>query len=209
MRPVKPKDFVAKKAEVGQEDLRSVYTSGSRGRTAPGANLFLVGLRASGKSTVGRRAAKALGRTFVDTDTLLEAKAGKSIADFVASEGWEAFRALETQVLAGVCETPGQVVATGGGIVLAKENRRLLKGCGKVFYLLAPLPTLLARLQASPGADQRPALTDLSAQDEMRAMFVEREPLYMEVADFILAAEHPLDEVVEDMLEKVRLLMDA
>lgn len=213
MRAVKPKNFVIKKQAVEQENLTGVYKAGSYGEsphknaTPADVNLFLVGLRGSGKSTVGRKAAQALGRTFVDTDELIEAKAGTTIAEYVAANGWDAFRQLESQVLEAVCARSGQLVATGGGIVLSQANRDRLESCGKVFYLLASLKTLQARLQADPGADQRPALTNLPANDEMRQMLVERDPLYMQVADFILPAELPVDELVQDMADKVKLLI--
>ncbi|MEB3361811.1 MAG: shikimate kinase, partial [Synechococcaceae cyanobacterium] len=81
-----------------------------------GLNLFLVGMMGSGKSSVGRPLATALGYRFVDADQLLEQAAGRSIPSIFASEGEEGFRALETQVLDAISPWQRTVVATGGGV---------------------------------------------------------------------------------------------
>ncbi|MFN9941556.1 MAG: shikimate kinase, partial [bacterium] len=87
-----------------------------------GLNLFLVGMMGSGKSSVGRPLASALGYRFVDADQLLEQAAGRSIAAIFASEGEDGFRQLETQVLDAISPWQRTVVATGGGVVLRPMN---------------------------------------------------------------------------------------
>lgn len=93
-------------------------------------NLIFVGLPGSGKSTVGRLCAKALNLPFVDADKFLEQREGRSVADIFASSGEGYFRDLESRVLAELCRREGIVLATGGGAVLRRENRRLLRGRG-------------------------------------------------------------------------------
>jgi len=203
-RNVVPKGAMQKKVEVEEAGLAGVYRP-----SAPGAgksNVFLVGLRGSGKTTLGKVGAKRSGRPFVDTDVLVEERAGRSIAELVERQGWEAFRALESEVLAEVCAGDGQIVATGGGIVLAEANRLLLRASGKVFYLAAEPALLAARLLKDPKVAQRPTLTSRPLAEEMRALFEERQDLYMTVADFILHAGAPLHELADDFEEKIRLV---
>ena len=98
-------------------------------------NLIFVGLPGSGKSTVGRLCAKALNLPFVDADKFLEQREGRSVADIFASSGEGYFRDLESRVLAELCRREGIVLATGGGAVLRRENRRLLRDGGLVIFL--------------------------------------------------------------------------
>ena len=90
-------------------------------------NLIFVGLPGSGKSTVGRLCARALNLPFVDADKFLEQREGRSVADIFASSGEGYFRDLESRVLAELCRREGIVLATGGGAVLRREKRRLLR----------------------------------------------------------------------------------
>lgn len=201
--PRAPKDAIKRKIEVEDAELSAVY--GKAMATARPRNVFLVGPRGSGKTTVGRLAAERLGLAFVDTDALLGERAGGTIADFVAAHGWDAFRDLEHAVLRDVCAREGQVVATGGGIVLREDNRALLKAHGLTVYLLADVPTLFARLEKDPNAAQRPALTDSPLRQEIGAVLNEREPLYFAVADAVLQAGRRAEELAEDVEEKARL----
>ena len=200
-----PKGAMQKKAEVEDADRIGVYRR-SAGGAGGKCNVFLVGLRGSGKTTLGKVGAKRTGRSFVDTDDLVEQRAGATVAEIVARDGWDAFRALESAVLSEVCAGDGQIVATGGGIVLAEANRQLLRASGKVFYLAAEPALLTARLLKDPQAAQRPTLTGRPLAEEMRALFEERQPLYMNTADFILHAGAPLNELADDFEEKIRLV---
>ena len=159
----------------------------------PLKNVYLVGPRASGKSTLGRMLAQALGRPFVDLDEAFVERVGRTIAEVVEADGWERFRELETEVLQGVSGAGGQVVATGGGAVLKAPNRELL-GRGVVVYLQADAEAVVARLLAELKPDQRPALTDLSLEDEVRKTVLEREPYYLACAHLI-APQRPLEEL--------------
>jgi shikimate kinase len=162
---------------------------------SPDKNIYLVGPRACGKTTIGRMLAKALHRPFMDLDEEFVETTGRTIADVVETEGWEGFRELETAVLAAVAETPGNVVATGGGVVLKARNRELLGG-GVVVYLQADPEKVVARLMDELLPEQRPALTDLSLEDEVRKTVLEREPYYMAVAQLV-APDAPLEELAE------------
>lgn len=206
-----PKDAIMYKAEVAEADKTAVYRPGlgfaepPREKVMP-RNLFFVGLRGSGKTSLGKAVAEALGMAFADTDEIIQARAGKTIRELVEEGGWQPFRDLESAVLAEVCAGQGQVVATGGGIVERPENRKLLADSGLVFYLMTSIPTLVARLTAVPGAEQRPPLSGLPLEDELRQTFNRREPLYMEIAAYYLQADKSLEELVEAVREKLELL---
>ncbi|HWP34554.1 MAG TPA: shikimate kinase, partial [Thermodesulfobacteriota bacterium] len=97
------------------------------GPAPAGRNLVLVGLMGAGKSAVGRALAARLGRPFVDTDALVEARAGRPIPAIFAAGGEAAFRALEREVVAEVASRGGQVIATGGGAVVDPASRAALR----------------------------------------------------------------------------------
>ena len=156
--------------------------------------IFLVGARASGKTTVGRALARRLGLPFVDTDAAVTSAAGKTVAAIVAAKGWPAFRQQESAALrATVAKYPqGAVIATGGGMVLAVENRRFMRERGVVFYLEAT-----ARLRRNPLEAQRPSLTGKGVAAEMKQVLAHRAPLYLEAAHHRLDAALPLEHLCE------------
>lgn len=114
------------------------------------AGIFLIGPMATGKSVVGRELARRLGVAFIDTDAEVTATHG-SIPEIFAAGGEPAFRALETAALREAAGGPEPaVVATGGGAVLAPENRELLRS-GYTVYLETDLETVRARIAGTPG----------------------------------------------------------
>ena len=170
--------------------------------------IFMVGARASGKTTLGRLLAARLGYRFFDTDQYLLETLGVSVAEIVAQEGWEGFRSREAAALRAVAG-PSTVVATGGGMVLLEANRTFMRESGVVLYLHAPAAVLAARLAADPRAAQRPSLTGRPVSEEVAAVLAEREPLYRATASHVLDATVPLKQVLAEALarlapEKVR-----
>ena len=155
------------------------------------AIIFLVGGRGSGKTTVGRRLARALGWAFTDMDEFLCERAGKSVAEMVAAEGWEGFRARERAALReAVAEArggTGAVIATGGGVVLDAGNRDFLRENGRVIWLSLPPEAATERLAQSPLTAQRPSLTGKSLLEEVREVMEARAPLYA------VCAHHTVD----------------
>jgi shikimate kinase len=149
------------------------------GPTQAPERVVLVGLRCSGKTTVGKLVARGLGWDFLDADEELVAREGRPIADIFASDGEPVFRAIEKRVLADLCARKGLVLATGGGAVLDPENIRVMRANALVAHLDAPPETLCARMEADPvSGEQRPALTNLDAVAEMKAVAQKRAPLY-------------------------------
>lgn len=106
-------------------------------------NIVLTGMPGSGKSTVGKLLAEELGRPYLDTDTLIEEKTGKTPGQIILSQGEAAFRDVETEIIRQISPENGSVIATGGGVVLRKENVDLLRMNGKIVFLDRPLEQLL------------------------------------------------------------------
>jgi shikimate kinase len=162
-----------------------------------GRTIFLIGSRCSGKSTVGGLLAASLGFAVHDTDLMVVRKTRRSIAEIVAGEGWEEFRALEAEALIEAVAAGG-VIAGGGGLVLASENRRLMRASGLVFYLAASLQTLYERMSRAHDSGFRPALRGADALSEVAAVLAEREALYLECAHHCLDADRPAEEVARE-----------
>ena len=147
------------------------------------ASIVLVGMMGAGKSTVGRLLARRLKRRFHDTDTEIEHRCGVRIAVIFDIEGEAGFRARETQVIAELCAQRGVVLATGGGAVLAEDNRRRLAACGAVVYLRAQPEDLYERVRQDRN---RPLLAGDDPLGRLRELYRERDPLYREVADVVI-----------------------
>lgn len=176
--------------------------------------LFLVGARACGKSTMGAYLARALSVAlpqqhdwcFLDTDDLLLRALGESIADFVAREGWEAFRHREGMAVRAAT-APLTVLATGGGCILDSANRDFMRQEGCVLYLHAPAAVLAERLRAEPLAAQRPSLTGADLCDEVAEVLHLREPLYRETAFQVVDASLPVADVLGALLQGYSLFL--
>ncbi|WP_417220404.1 shikimate kinase [Arthrobacter sp.] len=164
------------------------------------AGIFLIGPMATGKSVVGRELASRLGVAFIDTDAEVTAAHG-SIADIFAAGGEPAFRALESAALAEA-STTGEpaVIATGGGAVLAPENRALLRA-GYTVYLETDLETVTARIAGAPG---RPLLEG-NPLDRWVKIFAAREAHYRHCATLTVDARTgTVAELAEHILDAYR-----
>ncbi|MFT7464767.1 MAG: shikimate kinase [Pseudohongiellaceae bacterium] len=147
-------------------------------------NLILVGLRGSGKTTLGGDLAASLQRPFVDLDDRLASLAGESADDVLAHQGEPAFRNIERAVLLQAAQLRGAVIATGGGAVLHRREMAGLAATGCVVFLDVPLALLLERARARP----RPRLCGGSIEDEFVALSEERRSSYDELAQITLSS---------------------
>lgn len=139
-------------------------------------NIVLIGMPGSGKSTIGSLLAEQTGKSFVDTDTLVEEAAGKAISQIFAEEGEAAFRTLETAAIKGAAAQGGLVIATGGGAILREENVAALKQNGRLYYLNRPLEQLLP-------TEDRPLARDV---ESIKKRYAERSTLYPAAADIVI-----------------------
>ncbi len=146
-------------------------------------NVYLVGLMGAGKTTIGRSLAKRLNLDFIDSDREIEARTGVNIPTIFEIEGEEGFRKREAQVIADLSRLSGRVVGTGGGAVLRPENRANLKVSGFVVYLNVPPHILLERTRHDRN---RPLLQVADPLLKLKELFLQRDPLYREVADLVI-----------------------
>jgi shikimate kinase len=168
-------------------------------------NIFLVGYRGSGKTTVAAALAEMLGWKWLDADAELEREQGKTIKEIFAEEGEGAFRDYESAVLAELARLQQHVLALGGGVVLREENRKLLKSRGKVVWLQAPAELLWERIQAdATTAERRPNLTAQGGIAEIRTLLAAREPLYGAVADVTVAADHLPEAIASQIIAELK-----
>jgi shikimate kinase len=169
-------------------------------------NLFLVGYRCTGKSSVGRSLAATLSLPFIDTDSLVVSENGMSIREIVISRGWEAFRRLEHTALQQVCTMDRRVVATGGGIVLDAGNVKLMKKSGRIIWLRASPETIKARmLQDQASKTLSPALTSTDNISEIEETLAERAPLYQHAMDFSVDTDHRgVDEICDFIIRRLK-----
>ena len=140
-----------------------------------GVNLYLVGMMGAGKTTLGRHLAIQLGYKFIDTDAAIASFTRKSISQLFAEVGEAEFRQLESQVLAKVSCYTNLTIATGGGIVLRRENWGYLH-YGLVVWLDVPVEQLYLRLRSDT---TRPLLQNVEEPQELlRSLLKQRQPLY-------------------------------
>ncbi len=163
--------------------------SRANGERTPG--ISLIGLRGSGKTTVGERLARALDRDFIDLDLLITLSERRSIRSIFDESGESDFRDIEENALSTLIEhAPGSIVATGGGAILRASNRSRLRRHGAIVWLSTGIDTIRRRLKAhGVEVDDRPPLTPLGTLDELEAILAERAPLYQELADFTVATD--------------------
>jgi shikimate kinase len=146
-------------------------------------NIFFVGLMGAGKTTIGRLLAKHLDKTFYDSDHEIERRTGVNIPLIFELEGESGFRRREATVIQEISQMNNVVLATGGGAVLAEENRRTLKSQGAVIYLRANVQELWQRTRSDKN---RPLLQTEDPRAELEKLYKERDPLYLEVAHIVV-----------------------
>lgn len=150
-------------------------------------NIILVGFMGCGKSTVGKKLAGAFGYEFLDTDELIEAQQGKKISDIFAEQGEDAFRQMETDLIKQLKkEAKKKVIATGGGMPMREENRKLLREVGTVVFLEANIETILERLQNDT---TRPLAAGEDREKRLRPLYEKRHPLYLDAAEVVVDTE--------------------
>lgn len=163
-------------------------------------NIVLIGFMGCGKSSVGKALAKKLGYDFIDTDMMIEKKAGCSISQIFEAKGEEYFRDMESSILKEIlAATKGRVISTGGGLPVRTKNREALKRIGNVIYLKASKETLVKRLSKDT---TRPLLKGEDVAIRVEQLLKERSHIYEELADeTILIDGNSLSDIVDDFVK--------
>ena len=170
----------------------------------------LVGLPGGGKSTVGRQLARRIGLSFIDSDTVLEARLGMPIRAFFELYGENAFRDQEEQIINELTEVTHDnvVLATGGGAVIRPKNRQRLHDRTTVIYLRSTPEELYRRLKHDT---HRPLLQVDDPQAKLRELYEQRHPLYQETAHFTMDTGRPsvsrLVNMIQMQLETAGLVL--
>jgi len=164
-------------------------------------NIVLIGYRCSGKTVVGKLLAHALSRFFVDTDAAIEEDAGASIESIVSERGWASYREMEKAFVQKLAGEENLVIATGGGIVLDKENVRLLQKGGWIVWLQGSPEVLRERMARDmQSGRQRPSLSGVDPLQEVERVLEERSGFYEQAGDYMVRTDHQTPEAVADMI---------
>jgi len=150
-------------------------------------NIVLIGMPASGKTTVGKVLARELNRTLIDTDEEIVKRTGMSIPDIFSKKGEEGFRKIESDIIARLAKQNGTIISTGGGAILNEENVESLKLNGKLFFLDRPLNMLVP-------TDSRPLS---SSYEALKNRYEERYDKYLKAADVIVTNFSTVNETAE------------
>ncbi len=165
--------------------------------------IALIGFMGTGKTAVGRLLAKKLGRKFIELDSLIEQKAGKSIPEIFQQDGEIAFRELEIEVTKEVARKKNTVIACGGGIILNKINIDRLREGGIIVYLTASPRAILKRVANEKG--QRPLLEVDDPTLTIRNLQKFRKPFYERAADVTISTSKlDIDAVAEQIIAKLK-----
>lgn len=161
------------------------------------ANIVLIGMPGAGKTTIGRKLGKALGRPVLDADDKVVEQTGRTIKDLF-QEGEDVFRQAETAAVKTLAAMDGIIISCGGGVVKRPENIAFLQATGKIFFLNRDL----AAIAGCVDKVTRPLLN--SAEDRLTQLYKERMPLYLKYADYTIPVDEDFDKTTEYIVELVK-----
>ncbi|MGI8426935.1 MAG: shikimate kinase [Actinomycetota bacterium] len=167
------------------------------GRLSRPATVALIGPMGAGKTEVGRRLAQLLGRSFRDTDRMVEHKTSNNIADLFQWSGETEFRRLEATAIKEASQTAGAVIACGGGAIVDPANVAALRSGGVVVYLKVSLELAVSRVRSGKG---RPLLEGGDVPSKLAGLLKDRETAYVEAADYIVDADGTVESVVSAVM---------
>ncbi|GAA6184808.1 shikimate kinase AroK [Aliiglaciecola sp. NS0011-25] len=174
-----------------------------KAKMAEKRNIFLVGPMGAGKSTIGRHLADELHLEFFDSDQEIERRTGADIAWIFDLEGEDGFRLREETVINDLTDKQGIVLATGGGSIVSKNVRNRLSARGIVVYLQTTIDKQVARTQRDK---RRPLLQKDDPEMVLRELAESRNPLYEEVADYIVDTDdQSARAVASQIIDKIGL----
>lgn len=170
-------------------------------------SIALIGLRGSGKTTLGKSLANKLGFSFFDLDIVFQEKMEQTIADFILTHTWEDFREQEKQILFSMPKD-NVVLSCGGGVILKQENREKLFSEYFTVFLDVPIDELVKRLEKNALKEQRPAFTKKTLQEEMQELYDNRIKFYQETAHLIetnfMQKEKQCDNIIYQFMQQLK-----
>jgi shikimate kinase len=173
------------------------------------SNILLVGMMGAGKTTVGKSLASYLNKTFIDSDHEIQKRTGVKISVIFEIEGEAGFRKREAEMLRELLKINNIVLATGGGVILNKENRELLKQNGTIVYIRATVDELWNRTRHDKS---RPILQTLDLQAKLAELYDQRDPIYRETAHVIVESGkqsiHQMVKLIAQQLANPALRID-
>jgi shikimate kinase len=167
------------------------------------SSIALIGFMGTGKTAVGKALADRLGREFIETDALIETKAGQSIPEVVRRHGETAFREMEIEVIKEIAGRDNAVIACGGGVVLNKINiDRLGENC--IIVNLKAAPAVIAK-RTSGGEDNRPLLIVADRIAQIKELLSYRRPFYQRAADLEISTSRlSVGAVAEKIIDRLQ-----
>ena len=173
-------------------------------------NIYLIGYRCTGKTSVGKLLSQALGWQFIDMDVELTRRVGMSISEFVDRHGWQDFRRQEESAVRQIRHLKRHVVATGGGVVLSRQNVIAMKASGMLIWLKASPGTIKDRIrQDAYTKTSRPALTSKGLMQEIEETLSSRIPHYQQAMDFFIDTEGlDVESVCRVIIRKLPVYLD-
>lgn len=168
-------------------------------------NIYLIGYRCTGKSSVGKLLASKLGMKFTDADTEFVNRAKKSISEIVETSGWDEFRRIEKNIIREFSALEKHVFATGGGAVIDGDNVKHMKKTGIVVWLRATPLTIIERIKKDQGTkDLRPALSIKGTIDEIDEILPVRNRFYEEAMDYYVDTDYlDINDVCRDIIKLI------
>ncbi len=166
-------------------------------------NIYLIGYRCTGKTTIGRKLAAIMDVSFLDLDMEIETRMSMSISLIVEKYGWGKFREIEKKVLFNTKKLNNHVIATGGGIITFDKNVFFMKKNGIVIWLKAPVNIIMDRMADDPlSSDLRPSLTGRTIENETLLVLNQRIPIYHGACDFEFDTSYDIPEKIAETIQQ-------
>ena len=172
----------------------------------PPKNIVLIGMRGSGKTSIGRTLAEFLDWKFIDVDKILEQGENLSVAEIVKKHDWEHFRDLDSKYTAQAAQEKNVVISTGGGVVLREKNIDILKKNGVIVLIHGHIEHLAKRVAKN---NKRPSLAGKSPVEELEEVWQTRKELYKKAADAELFFDFETKNKKTDLLRKSKMVLKA
>ena len=163
-------------------------------------NILLTGFMCAGKTTIGRKLAELLEYSFIDTDTEIEEDQGCSVSEIFKYGGEECFRDMETRLLEKLKSVDNSVIATGGGMILRKQNQGMLQEIGKRVYLKVPRVELMQRLKNDRN---RPLLKHKDPETVLNETYAERGLIYEQAECIIETGQQSPQQIASEIIRKL------